>query len=482
MVLQKGGVSFANKAVAAVRVSPRIYAGDRARALRDREGLRQSQMAARLEISVSYLSQIEANDRPITPAVLAAFAREFPGDWELIGSDSEAALVAHALTCVEDQGVGSEAIDASALQGAVKRYPQLVRRLVATHQAYQRTQEQLRILDDRLAIGTHTSGQLPWEEVRDWFHAAQNYVDPLDRAAEDLDASLPPNHPRARMEEALRALGVSVGNLAPGQALLRSFDPETRLMLIDQSQAPETTLFSLARQLMKLTFPHEFERLSDSSTRSGAARALLSAGLENYAAGALLMPYRRFRAAAASLRHDVDHLRTLFGTSFEQTCHRLSTLQRPGEQGTPVFFCRVDMAGNVTKRHSATRLQFAQSGGACPLWIAHEAVAIPDRILVQLAETPDGTRYVAMAKGLVKPSSSFMRTPRRYAVTLGCEVTHASSFIYADGLQQASAATPIGNSCWVCPRGDCEQRAFPPAGSDIGVDPDRRGLVPYSFS
>ena len=106
------------------------------------------------------------------------------------------------------------------------------------------------------------------------------------------------------------------------------------------------------------------------------------------------------------MRHDIDRLRKRFGTSFEQTCHRLSTLQRPGARGIPFFFCRVDMAGNVTKRHSATRLQFARFGGACPLWVVHEAVAIPDRILVQLAETPDGVRYVSMAKGLVKPRAA----------------------------------------------------------------------------
>ena len=149
----------------------------------------------------------------------------------------------------------------------------------------------------------------------------------------------------------------------------------------------------------------------------------------------------RFRTAAREVRHDIDRLRQRFGVSFEQACHRLSTLQRPGAAGIPFFFCRVDMAGNITKRHSATRLQFARFGGACPLWIVHEAVAIPDRILVQLAETPDGVRYVSMAKGLVKPSGSFTRPPRRYAVALGCEVEHAADFIYADGLDRAGAPT-----------------------------------------
>ncbi len=145
-----------------------------------------------------------------------------------------------------------------------------------------------------------------------------------------------------------------------------------------------------------------------------------------------------------------------------------------------MFFLRVDMAGNITKRHSATRLQFARFGGACPLWVVHEAVAIPDRILVQRAEMPDGTRYVSMAKGLVKPSGSYARPPRRYAVALGCEEADAADFIYADGLA-ASAPTPIGTSCRICPRADCDQRAFPPAGTTLSIDPDVRAVVPYGF-
>jgi predicted transcriptional regulator len=142
------------------------------------------------------------------------------------------------------------------------------------------------------------------------------------------------------------------------------------------------------------------------------------------------------------------------------------------------------MAGNITKRHSATRLQFARFGGACPLWIVHEAAAIPDRILVQLAETPDGVRYVSIAKGLVKTAGRFDRNPRRYAVALGCEARHASDFIYADGIDLGTArsVTPIGVSCRICPRPDCEQRAYPPSDRSIAVNLSRRGVVPYEIA
>ena len=81
-----------------------------------------------------------------------------------------------------------------------------------------------------------------------------------------------------------------------------------------------------------------------------------------------------------------------------------------------------------------------------------------------------------IARGIARP-------PRRYAVALGCEAEHAGEFVYADGLDlaSASAATRIGVSCRICPRDDCDQRAFPPSDRAIIVDPDKRDIVPYRF-
>src|SRR3546814_7671164 len=163
---------------------------------------------------------------------------------------------------------------------------------------------------------------------------------------------------------------------------------------------PDSRRFALAHQLAALELAEEIAEVRDGAElRSEEARQLLSIGLTNYAAGALLMPYDRFRRTARSLRHDIDRLCQYFLVSFEQACHRLSTLQRPGECGTTFFFCRVDMAGNIPKRPSATRLDFARFGGDFPLRIVPEAGAVPARHEVQLAPTPDGRRPVTTANG-----------------------------------------------------------------------------------
>lgn len=460
----------------------RLFAGHRLRDLRYRAGLSQAHMAERLGISVSYLSQIENNDRPITQAVLIAIAREFPFEGSEIGGGALPGLLA-AIDAATDSSIPRARMSEEAVRRSAEQQPQLARRMVAVHEAYRRSQDQLRVLDDQLESGARDSAQLPWEEVRDWFQAEGNYIDSLDRAAETLRGELAAGPLDRAVEE---RLGVRHNirvllEMSENQPLSR-YDPAERTFTLDAGQPPESRSFLLANLLVRHELAGELHRVREESGLGGAAtRELLSIGLANYAAGALLLPYAEFRQMAHEWRHDIDRLRQRFGASFEQTCHRLSTLQRPGAAGLPVFFCRVDMAGNITKRHSATRLQFARFGGACPLWIVHEAVAIPDRVLVQLAEMPDGTRYVSMAKGLVKPSGSFARPPRRYAVAVGCEEAYAADFVYADALRTGGAATPIGTSCRICPRHDCDQRAFPPAGSSIEIDINRRTVVPYAF-
>ena len=460
----------------------RLFAGHELAALRSRLGLRQAAMAQRLGISASYLSQLENGERHLTPALAERLRAAFPLDWPDLAPPDGDALTAALADALDDPEL-REALPGEQIERLARQFPGFAGAFVRLHARHAETRLRLDRLDEAIGTSLAAGGRLPWEEVRDWFQSANNYVDPLDRAAETLAAAIAGDDlsPRVQSMQAwLRMQGVAVR--WSGGAPLRHYDGATRELTLDSNQPIESGRFHLAWQVAALALSEEIAAIVEAAhLNSAAARDLLTIGLGNYAAGALLMPYERFRNAARELRHDIDRLRNAFHTSFEQCCHRLSTLQRPRARGIPVYFCRVDMAGNVTKRHSATRLQFGRFGGACPLWIVHEAVAIPDRIHVQLAEMPDGIRYVSIAKGLVKPSGSYYRPPRRYAVTLGCEATHAREFIYADALNLASdeAVARIGASCRICPRDACDQRAFPPSDRAITVDPARREPVPY---
>lgn len=464
----------------------RIFAGAHLRALRERHNLRQVELAQKLCVSPSYLSQLEHDDRPLTPRLVERVAGEFPLDWhDFPRADAE--QLSLALREAVADPLFDSPLPPDAIARLAEQQPAFARRFVELHGAFRRASQRLEMVDEALTVDTDEGARLPWEEVRDWFHLSNNYVDPIDRAAEKLARliagpdAVPTTESLQRHLNEVHGIAVEIRPLDE----LRNFDSAGRVLRIDSGQPAASIRFQIAYHVAATTLGQAIRAIAEAAAlRSDAARELLTIGLANYAAGAVLMPYGTFRKSARAFRHDVDRLALQYQTSFEQTCHRLSTMQREGERGLPIFFCRVDMAGNITKRHSATRFQFARFGGACPLWIVHEAAAIPDRILVQLAETPDGVRYVSIAKGLVKTAGRFDRNPRRYAVALGCEAQHADEFVYADGIdtQSQRAVTPIGVSCRICPRIDCEQRAYPPSDQAIAVDLFRRGVVPYQMS
>jgi len=467
--------------------SDKIFAGSRLRAVRERQGLSQSAFAARLGVSVSYLSQMETDVRPITVAVLLALGREFAVDLSEFAQDDAARLAADLREALADPLFAGQVPGLQEIKRTVGQSPALVRSFTILHQAYRQLNDRLQTMDEAISVNQTEGYLLPWEEVRDYFHYRDNYIGELDEAAERLVERLkaPAGPLGPQLERLLKDRhGITVRLMAAGadDPSMRRFDPDRREVIIDAYLSPESRSFLVAHQLALVEFAPLIEEIAASATlRTEDARQILRVGLANYAAGALLMPYGRFIEAARQLRHDVEQLQQQFGTSFEQVCHRLSNLQRPGMRGVPFFFVRMDMAGNITKRHSATRLQFARYGGTCPLWVVHEAVALPGEIKVQLAEMPDGVRYITMARGIIKQSGSFLKPTRRYVVALGCEISYASQFIYAARLDLGGQATPIGASCRICPRPNCAQRAFPPADRRMIIDLHNRDVVPYGF-
>jgi XRE family transcriptional regulator, fatty acid utilization regulator len=462
----------------------KLYAGAKLREMRTRMGLTQKVFAAKLGVSLPYLNQMENNNRPVSTTVVLALAQEFGLDvTELSTGDSER-LVSDMREALADP-VFSDAMPPLAdLRLTASNAPALARAFLALHQTYRQTHERLASLDEALGREGARAQASPWDEVRDFFHYCDNYIDAVDRAAEKLSGRTKdrPNM-RATALERLKALGVSVEIV--DQDKLRRYDPPGRTLRLSSRAAPETQVFQLLLQVALLSQDALLEATLDFARfQSHEARAIAKIGLANYYAGAALMPYGAFLSAARACRHDLEMLSTRFGASIEQVAHRLSTMQRPGAKGVPFFFVRVDQAGTITKRHSATRLQFARFGGACPLWNVHRAFETPGRFLRQLAATPDGVRYISLARDVSKPGGSYGAPVRRYAIALGCEVRHAGALVYADNLDVSDTGTfePIGISCRICERKTCHQRSVPPLERRLSIDPHERGVLPYQVN
>ncbi len=459
----------------------KLYAGAKLRELRGRLELTQKQFAERLGVSLPYLNQMENNNRPVSTAVVLGLAQEFGFDVTELQSGDEARLVSDMREALADPVFTGPAPALADLRLAATNAPSLTRAFLDLHAAYRQTHERLASLDEALGREDARLRPSPWEEVRDFFHYCDNYIDSVDRAAEHFANTVPGDQTVA--QAAIAALNrAGITTTFTDDPTIRRFDPDARTLTLSRNASPATQSFQVLMQLA-LT---QHEPLLDATLdfarfASPEARDIAKVGLANYFAGASLLPYTAFLQAAQDTRHDLERLATQFGASIEQIAHRLSTLQRPGAKGIPFFFVRVDQAGTITKRHSATTLQFARYGGACPLWNVHAAFETPRQFLRQLAETPDGVRYICLARDVSKPGGGFGAPTRRYAIGLGCEVKHAPALIYADHMLTDSpqAYEPIGISCRICERRNCHQRSVPPLERQLRVDPNMRDVLPY---
>jgi XRE family transcriptional regulator, fatty acid utilization regulator len=465
--------------------SGKLFIGRSVRSLRTDAGDTQAAFAAKLGISTSYLNQIENNQRPISAAVLMVLADKFQVDLRSLGAGDDDRLLSALSETLADPLFETQRPSLQELRQATRNAPGVVHALMRAHAAYRQASEQLAGLDSDDGVGVAITATA-YEEVRDFFHFVNNYLHELDAAAEELARrlSIPHQEPGAALTAHLEnRLKVRVLRSESSDAPLRRFDAKAKALFLNPGLPTPSRNFLLGYQIAMLENATLIERIAAKAEfRSADAVEICKIGLANYFAGALLLPYGAIRAAAQELRHDLELLATRFHASVEQVAHRLSTLQRPGDKGVPVFFARIDRAGNITKRHSASKFQFARLGGACPLWNIHQAFESPGRIIRQLAQTPDGVKYLSVATEIVKGVGGFKSDRRRYAIALGCESAYAGQFVYSDGLDLGDKAphAPIGISCRICERPNCSHRSVPPLRHRLLVDHTLRDIVPYS--
>lgn len=478
------------------------FMGVRLRRLREERGLTQIALARMLTISPSYLNQIEQNQRPLTVQVLLKISAALGVDVQRFSEDDEARLVADLRDALSNSGLAatlSEPVSMAEIRELAANMPAVGRALLAFERRCREAEDRAAAFASRLG---EDRGQIvsalpmPYEEVRDFFYARHNHVAELDTLAERFfDAWLltPGDTATGLAARLARIHGIKVvrgdrdidgdgQDDARERAMLRAFDATGRMLRLSPQLDAGQQAFQMATQLAFLEAGDAIEQLAESARfRSEEARRLARIGLANYFAGALVLPYRHFLDSAEHLRYDIDRLGHRYGVSFETVCHRLSTLQRTDARGVPFFFIRVDRAGNISKRQSATDFHFSRVGGTCPLWNVYEAFAQPGRILTQLANMPDGRTYLWIARSVTHSRGGYGVPEKTFAIGLGCDLHHASRLVYAKGLKldDPEAATPIGAGCKVCERPDCPQRAFPPAGRPLAVDENRSGFAPY---
>ncbi|HET6336607.1 MAG TPA: short-chain fatty acyl-CoA regulator family protein [Polyangiales bacterium] len=469
----------------------KAFVGVRLRRLREERGMNQLSVARALEISSSYYNQLEKNQRPLTVPLLVRLTGLFGVDAQFFSEEDEAKLMTDLREALA-AGAPEIPISHAELRALASEMPAVARALCSIQRRQREATEQGAALAARLGDAQHAvlSGlpPMPYEEVRDLFAQHHNYFDALDQLAERLAETLAvlSRDPAQALETHLRdrhGVRVIVDRGDHARAPLRHYDPVHKTLQLWARLEPRQRAFQLATQLALLEAAGPIDKLiADASALGTEARALARIGFASYFAGALIMPYREFLRAAEALQYDVGLLGQRFDAGFETVCHRLSTLQRPGAPGVPFFFVRVDRAGNISKRQSATDFHFSRVGGTCPLWNVYEAFAASGRMLTQLAQMPDGRTYLWIARTVSREHAGFGTPTKTFAIGLGCDLRHAHRLVYSRGLDltDPAARTPIGSGCKVCERASCPQRAFPPIGKSVAVDVNESRFEPYS--
>jgi len=460
----------------------KIFAGERLRRARARIGLKQAEAARRTGISASYYNQLEKNQRPLTAAILAKIAAAFNlPDTYFVDSDDtrRAGALREALA---DPLFRARSIPPDSIAALIRAAPEFSDAFLTLYRSYL-TEKETR--DEHRT--DQTTAKFAYDEVRDWVQSRQNHFDSLDRAAESLfeTAGFSLTNLIDHLKRYLAGQhGITVDH-TPGilaQGIFWRLNRNAKRLYLAQEASMESETFWLAHVIGQLECKSLIEReIRRAAFSSEEAQGLARIGLANYFAGALLMPYEKFHEAAQILRHDLQRLQRQFAAGFEQVCHRLSTLQRKNLAGIPFHFAKIDIAGNILKRSSASRFAFAQFGGPCPLWNIFRAFAHPGEILVQHAISPDGVTYLNIARTVGRGGGSYLSRPRSVAVVLGCEARYAARMVYAEGLDltKPDLADPIGPGCRACDRTACRHRSVPPMNQALDLGTAERGVVPY---
>ena len=434
---------------------PRI--GSRIQRLRRQKGVSQAQCAQVLDISPSYLNLIEHNRRRITVPLLMKISAYFGvGAGELVESD-ESRLTGDLMEMFGDEVFADSEVTRHDIRDLASSNPKL-------GQAVVRLFDRFRAF--RAAGGGEGGYDPATDAVSDFLQENANYFPALETAAErvrhDMDLA------SESLDQGLKAYLLNVFGLRWQSASL----PDDEALHVNQDRheihisdtvPAETATFEVARQLGLLAAAADIERLLEDSTLLTEAWPIARRALAAYFAAAVIMPYESFHRACRDTRYDIERLARRFGASFEQICHRMTTLQRPGLSGIPLHLVRTDIAGNISKRFSLSGIHIPRHAGACPRWNVYSAFLHPEQINIQISQMPEGQRYFCIARAFTKGGYRHNAPRRHFSIGLGCHISHAGGMVYSDGIDMSNTrqVVPIGVGCRLCPRDDCGQRAHP---------------------
>ncbi len=465
--------------------------GLRLRELRMERRLQQVDVAKQLGVSAAYLNLIEKGKRavqlPLLWKALALYGVEIEPFMRSLGETKADEGLAKLLDEPLLRSLSLNPDDINAL-GAE---PKAVTTITTLFNLYKNTRSQLDNLiqslqaDERARKQSADGGvafeRTPYDEVTEFLQHHNNYFPALEEAAQRVrrEHNLGRRVYAETLVEVLAkdfATEVTFARPDDVSSVVRHYDREHGRVTMSAWLSDQRTRFQLAATIgLRLLDEGRFLEaiVAGSPSHHAETRRLVKINLANYFAGALLLPYDEFFREVTRTRYDVDQIASTFDTSFETVAHRMCNLANPRQRGIPMHFLRADVAGNISKRFSATGLRFAQWSGSCPKWAVHIAFLTPAVLTRQYSVMPDGSSYFCVAKVVTESVGGSVARGTTYSIGLGTHADAAKHLAYADEMpftDPKKMAIPTGVSCRFCERTDCNQRAAPSYKFAFAVD------------
>jgi len=122
----------------------KLFAGQRLRRLRESAGESQAALARGLAVSPSYLNQIERDQRPLPRRVLQRICEHFAIGLDYFGESEDLRRAQELREALAHPLFGGILADLSDIRQAVQATPELVRRFLILHRAYNAQGEEMR--------------------------------------------------------------------------------------------------------------------------------------------------------------------------------------------------------------------------------------------------------------------------------------------------------------------------------------------------
>ncbi len=470
----------------------KLFAGHAVRRIRRASGLTQAAMADALDVSPSYLNLIERNQRPISAAIMLRLAERYDFDPRTLTGASPGGGSEAIRRRLADPLFADLAIDRAQIEEWIAVSPDAA-------EAFARAFD--RISDGSLNGGQRSSEHEATAAVRREIERWRNHFADLDTQAETLadELRLSSADLYGAISERLRVkhhLSIRILPVDVMPDALRRLDLHARQLQLSELLDPASRNFAAAYQLGQFEAKSEIDALvKGAGFTERTSERLFYRHLSGYFAAAVMMPYARFLRACEATGYNVELLGRRFGAGFEQTAHRLTTMQRVGSRGLPFFMIRIDRAGQSSKRYAgASGSPLVDADGRCPYWQLHETFQDPGKLIRQVVEIEDPgsapgsgySRWFTLSR-TVRPQGGFglniTGNATEFAIGIGLDANLAAPLAAARGIDLKNGeATPIGLGCRNCTRPLCTQRSTPPTGRVLIFNERERGMTPFAFA